>query len=249
MRPLQILAKLAFLGLFMLVAACHSQPHDEAIELRTYDVPKGTASLLVSACEKVMWMGENKNIGRATVTPDGRLAVLATPGVQAGVQTLVDEVTRHPPAAATDPTVELHYFLVLGKPAPTAQPYPAGVDEIKEGLDEIVRVQGPQTFTLAQRAGLSSLNDDDGRLDNAVDGDKHVGAKLEIRQKAARTSEGIYARVSIRWNDDKVETRVHLAPDKIVILGATGQHAGDAADGATLYYLVRVAPHADGKTP
>ena len=248
MRPLPILTKLASCALLMLLAACHSPPHDEAIELRTYDVPKGTASLLVSAFKDVMWMGENKLVGRAIVTPDGRLAVLATPGVQAGVQSLVDEVTKHPPLAATDPTVELHYFLVLGKPAATAQPYPAGVDEIKEGLDEIVRGQGPQTFTLAQRAALRSLNDDDGRLDN-VAGDKHDGAKLDIKQKAARTSDGIYARISIRWNDDNVDTRVHLAPDKIVILGAAGQHAGDAADGATLYYLVRVAPHADGKKP
>jgi hypothetical protein len=241
------LQRLSALLLVALVAACHSPPREDAVELRTYDVPKGTASSLFATMKDVLWMGENKLIGRAVITPDGRLAVLATPSVQAGVQGLVDEVTRHPPASLAEPTVELHYFLVLGKAAASPSPYPPGVEEIKQGLDEIVRVQGPQTFTLAQRAGLSSLNDDEGRLDNAVD-DKHVGTKLEIRQKAARTSDGVYARVSIRWNDDKVETRVHLEPDHIVVLGATGQHAGDAGDGTTLYYLVRVAP-ADGRRP
>ena len=240
MRPLFTVARFVALLALPLLTACRSPAHDEAIELRTYDVPKGTARSLVATIKDVMWIGENKNMGRAVVTPDGRLAVLATPGVQAGVQTLVDEVAKHPPAA--EQTVTLHYFLVLGKPAPSAQPYPGGVGEIKDALDEIVRSQGAQTFTIAQRVELSSLHEDEGRLDNN-------DAKLEIRQVAVQTTEGTYARLSIRWKDDKLETRVHLAPDRIVVLGATGQHAADAADGATLYYVVRVAPRADGKTP
>jgi hypothetical protein len=73
-------------------------------------------------------MGENNNIGRAVVTPDGRLAVLATPTVQTGVQALVDEIAKHPPTF--EQTVELHYFLVLGKPAASVQPLPPGVSEI-----------------------------------------------------------------------------------------------------------------------
>jgi hypothetical protein len=233
---------LAALALPLALAACRSPPHEEAIELRTYDVPRGTASSLVTTIKDVMWMGENKNIGRAVVTPDGRIAVLATPAVQAGVQTLVDEVAKHPPASGQGQTVELHYFLVLGKPAASPQPAPAGVGEIQPALDEIVRSQGPQTFTLAQRVTLSSLHDEEGRLDN-WDG------KLEIRQQAVMTGEGVYAKLGIRWNQDKVETRVHLARDQIVVLGATGQHGGDASEGATLYYVVRVAPRPDGKSP
>jgi hypothetical protein len=237
MRPFQVFAALV---LPAVLAACHSSPRDEVIELRTYDVPKGTASSLVTTIKDVMWMGDNKNIGRAVVTPDGRIAVLASPGVQMGVQTLVDEVAKHPPTSAQ--TVELHYFLMLGKPAATPQPPPPGVAEIQPALDEIVRSQGPQTFTVAQRVGLSSLHDEEGRLDN-------FEAKLEIRQVAVQTSEGVYAKLGIRWKDDKVETRVQLAPDRMVVLGATGQHAGDAPDGATLYYVVRVTPRADGKNP
>jgi hypothetical protein len=238
MRPFQAFAAVA---LPLVLAACHSAPpREDVIELRTYDVPKGTASSIVTTLKVVMWMNENKNIGRAVVTPDGRVAVLATPAVQSGVRALVDEVAKHPPASSQ--TVELHYFLVIGKPAASPQPAPAGVSEIQPALDEIVRSQGPQTFTLAQRVALSSLHDEEGRLDN-------MEAKLEIRQQAAQTSEGVFAKLGIRWKDDKVETRVHLAPERIVVLGATGQRAGDAAEGATLYYVVRVAPRADGKHP
>jgi hypothetical protein len=240
MRHLRAFLGLAFVLALPLLAACHPAPRDEAVELRTYDVPKGTASSLLTTFKDIMWMGDNKLVGRAVITPDGRLAVLATPAVQAGVQSLVEELTKHPPTG--DQTVELHYFLVLGKAAAAPQAYPAGVGEIKQALDEIVRSQGPQAFTLAQRVGLSSMHDEEGRLDN-------TDAKLEIRQHAAQTSDGVYAKLSIRWKDDKVETRVHLAPDRIVVLGATGQHAADPADGVTLYYIVRVAPRADGKAP
>ncbi len=223
-----------------LLAGCRSPPHEETIELRTYDVPKGTAGTLVTTIKDVMWMGENKLVGRAVVTPDGRLAVLATPSVQTGVQTLIDQVAKNP--AIPEQTIELHYFLMVGRPAPSPQPYPSGVTEIKAGLDEIVRTQGPQTFTLAQRVALSSLNDEEGRLDNFED-------KLEIRQKPVQTSEGVYVKLGIRWKEDKVETRVQLGAERIVVLGATAQHAAGAPDGSTLYYVVRVAPRADAKIP
>jgi hypothetical protein len=222
------------------LAGCRPPPRDQNIELRLYDVPKGTASALVTTIKDVMWMGDNNLVGRAVVTPDGRLAVLATPAVQSGVENLIDQAARHP--AMPEQTTELHYALVVGKPAASAAAYPIGLEEMKAGLDEIVRSQGPQAFTLVQRAALKSLNDEEGRLDNA-------DAHLEIRQKPIQTADGVYAKLGIRWKEDKVETRVQLGPDRIVVLGATGQHAGDAADGSTLYYLVRVAPRADGKNP
>ena len=237
MRLFKTFAAVAFP---LVLAACHSPPHEDVIELRMYDVPKGTASSLMTTMKDVMWMGENKLAGRAVVTPDGRLAVLATPAVHSGVRALVDEVAKHP--TAPNQTIELHYFLVVGKPAASPQPAPAGASEIQPALDEIARSQGPQTFTIAQRASLSSVNDEEGRLDNTE-------AKLEIRQKAVLTSDGVYAKLGNRWKDDKVDTRAHLTPERIVVLGAAGQHAGDAAEGATLYYVVRVAPRADGMHP
>jgi hypothetical protein len=183
-------------------------------------------------------MGENKLVGRASITPDGRLAVLATQNVQEGVQTLIEEITKHPPTY--EQSIELHYFVILGKPAAGPQPPPAGVSEIQPALDEIARAQGPQTFTVAERMQLSSLNGDGGKAETE---------QLKIFQKAAQTNDGVDARVEIQFaKNDKLETRVHLVADRIVVLGATSQHS-DAGDGSTLYYVVRVAPRADGKRP
>lgn len=242
MRSFSRLVVPAFL-LFFSVAGCRSAPASEAVELRVYDVPKGTGSSIVATFKDVMWMGENTpRAGRAAVTPEGKLAVLAPPSVQAGVMALVEAVTKNPPAP--DQNVELHYFLILGKPATAPQPYPAGTSEIKSALDEIVRSQGPQTFTLGQRANLSTLNDEDGGIDLFP-----LDAKLEIKQHLVKTTDGVYAKVLIRWKEDKIETRMHLGGDRVVVLGATGQRAGDAGDASTLYYVVRVAPRPDGKTP
>src|SRR4051812_42311942 len=126
----------------LLVAGCHPSSEDaNALVLRTYDLPKGTARSIVSTLDATFWMGGQKTrAGRVAITPDGRLLVLAHPNVQAGVQTLVDEVTKHPPTY--DQTIELHYFLIHGKPASSPQPSPAGVSEIQPALDEIVKSQG-----------------------------------------------------------------------------------------------------------
>src|SRR5207244_11542564 len=117
----------------------------------------------------------------------------------------------------------------------------AGVAEIQPALDEIAKTQGPQTFTVAQRVRLSSLNGDDGKVE---------ADQLKITQKAAQTNDGVDALVGIQFaKNDKLETRVHLAGDRIVVLGATAQPGGDAPEGTTLYYVVRVAPRPDGQHP
>ena len=229
-------------ALVLSVSGCRAAPQEDAnaLVLRTYDVPKGTARSLVYTLKDALWLGgtEQKTVGRAVITPDGRLAVLAAPNVHTGVQTLVDEVAKHP--LKYDQTIELHYYLLLAKPASSPQPLPPGVGDIKPALEEIVRSQGPQTFTVAQRAHLSTLNGESGKIETD---------HLKITQMAAQSNDGVDAIVSLDFSgNDKLESRVSLTPDRIVVLGATGQRA-DATDG-TLYYVVRVAPRtADGPRP
>src|SRR5204862_5513126 len=139
---------------------------------------------------------------------------------------------KHPPTF--DQTIELHYYVVLGKPAASPQPSPTGAGDIQAALDEIIKSQGPQAFTVAQRARLSTLNGELGKLE---------GDKLKIAQKAVQTNDGVDAWVSVDFSgNDKLESRVHLVPDRIVVLGATGQRS-DTPDGTTLYYVVRGAPN------
>jgi hypothetical protein len=237
----------ALAALIAILNGCHSAPAEDkdSLVLRTYDVPKGSARSVVSTLDATFWMGEQqRRLGRVSMTPDGRLAVLASQNVQTGVQALVDEITKHPPTY--EQSIELHYFVILGKPAASPQPPPAGASEIQPALDEIVRSQGPQTFTLTERVRLSSVNGDDGKVET-----EHV----KIWQKAAQTNDGVDALVGIQLAKseksafgDRIETRVNLGADRIAVLGATNQHS-DASDGSTLYYVVRVAPRADGKRP
>jgi hypothetical protein len=231
----------ALAALVTVVTNCHSPPTEDngVLVLRTYDVPKGSARSVVATLDSTFWVGsDQKRIGRAAITPDGRLAVLATQSVQTGVQTLVEEIAKHPPTF--EQSIELHYFVLLGKPAASPQPPPAGVSEIQPALDEIARSQGAQAFTLAQRVRLSSLNGDDGKVETE---------QLKISQKAAQTNDGVDAIIGMQFaKNDKLETRIHLDADRVVVLGATSQHT-DAPDGSTLYYVVRVAPRADGKHP
>jgi hypothetical protein len=237
MRIPSLLYPLAFA---IAVAGCRpAAPEDStALVLRTYDVPHGSARAIVYTLKDALWLGEQKqNVGRAVVTPDGRLAVLATTNVQTGVQALIDEISKHPPTY--DQSIELHYYVLVGKPAASPQPSPAGVGDIQAALDEIVKSQGPQAFTVAHRVSLSTLNGESGTVE---------ADKLKITQKAAQTNDGIDAIVGFYFpGTDKLESRVQLVPDRVVVLGAASQHT-DSVDG-TLYYVVRVAPHAGGKKP
>jgi hypothetical protein len=206
--------------------------------LASYDVPKGSARSIVTTLGDTFWIGENeKRVGRAAVTPDGHLLVLAPPNVQAGVQPLIDQLAKAPPQFEL--TIELDYYVVQGKAAPSPQPAPPGAADIQPALDEIAKTQGPQTFTIMQRARLSSLNGTDGKVE---------ADKLKIWQKPAGTTDGVDSQVSIEFSGHgKIESRVHLVGDHIVVLGSTGQHT-DASEG-TLYYVVRAAPRAGGKQP
>ena len=206
-------------------------PPDESLVLRSYDVPKGAAGAIAATLKEIFWLGEKKeSVARSTVTPDGRLAVLAPANVHAGVQTLIDEVAKHPPTDGV--TNVLHYYVLAAKPAAAVAPLPAGVGEIKTALDEIVRTQGPQTFTVAQRAELASMNG----VTATFSADNFA-----VKQKAAQTVEGIDAMIEMEFGRSKVETRLVLTADRVVVLG-TGAQRSEASDGATLYYVVRVAP-------
>jgi len=152
----------------------------------------------------------------------------------------VDDVSKSPPAV--EPTIDLHYWLLVGRPAPTPSVAPPDAKEIEGALAEIQRTSGPQTFTGFQRVDLATLNTMSGRIE---------AENLKINQHAVQTEDGVVASIKIDLvkNPGRLDTMVHLVPDQVVVLASTRPQAGDAGDGATLYYLVRVAPRADGRHP
>ena len=238
MRPVHLLP------LVLLLAACTKPPpggDSNPLELRTYNVPKGTARGLESVVKDVFYAGDKATpLGRASITPDGRLAVVAPHTMQAGVQTLVDEISKNPPML--EPTIELHYWLVVATPASTASPPPAGTKEIEPALAEIQRVSGPQTWSGLQKVSLATLSDETGHIE---------AQNMKIEQQAAQTGDGVYAsiRVDLVANPGRLSTKVHLKPEQVLVLAATPPAGADAGAGSTLYYLVRTAPRPDGRLP
>jgi hypothetical protein len=229
------------LSLFSLAACQKGSGDANPLELHTYAVPKGAARSLETVVKDVFYTGSGSPpLGRASITPDGRLAVVAPHAVQAGVQTLVDEVSKNPPAA--EPTIDLHYWLVVGRPAPTPSAVPPDAKEIEGALAEIQRTNGPQSFTGFQHVDLATLNTMSGNIEDL---------NLKISQHAVQTEDGVVASVKIDLvkNPGRLDTMVHLVPDQVVVLASTRPQAADAGDGATLYYLLRVAPRADGRHP
>src|SRR5579859_5225268 len=157
LRP-TLQALLAAAALALLPTGCQKPASDaDALELRIYDPPKGAARAIANMLNSTMYLNEHKTAGRCQLTPDGRVAFLATAEVQKGAEALVAEVSKHPPPV--DQTIELRYWVLLGRPAAgNAEPPPAELAEIAPALAEISRAAGPQTFTVAQRARLSSLS-------------------------------------------------------------------------------------------
>ncbi len=116
-------------AVLLLTASCHLGESSPAVSptpagampanlvLRTYDVPGGAAPQVRAVLKDVFWLGadgkdSNKFLGRSDIGPDGRLVVMATEGVQDGVQSLIDSLGKRPPKPAS--TIDTTYWVVFG---------------------------------------------------------------------------------------------------------------------------------------
>ncbi len=244
-----------------LTAGCRpleNSGHPELV-LRTYDVPQAAAGPIRIALNSVFVTGPStggekgaeppKYVARADVAPGGKLIVLASEPVQAGVQALVDEVRNHPPAAQQ--TVELRYWLVEGYPE--AKPAAPGPDlqDVQSALEAISRTDGPLEFKLVQKLRVSSLVNERGEAE---------GARAKVVQQASVSGNQVVADIRFEFGHlrhHELNTRISVTPEQTVVLGAAGYDGTEPSvtdstktlptpPGATLYYLVRaVLPHVD----
>ena len=94
----------AALGVIAISACNPASPQPPAkaeMELQIYDVPQGTSGDLKQALARVLGNVKDStepSTGRVTLTPDGRLVVLAPERIQAGVRAIVDQVSKRPTA-------------------------------------------------------------------------------------------------------------------------------------------------------
>jgi len=230
--------KVVIVVLSLSISACSPQtkPGDTPpdVELQVYEVPRGTAGDLRQALARVL--GDVRDStqpasGRVTVTPDGRMLVLASAKVQAGVRAVVDAVSQRP--VKPPARIDMNYWFVLGTRGDGE--LPEDLRAIQPALDELVRTQGPMCFRRLEQMKLSTLAGDGGRVDN--------GDGISVRQDVSTTSGVVLARVNLHAGLRSLDTLVQLEPEQLVVLGQSGFREKDAKEGEqadqTLFYVMR----------
>lgn len=242
------------------LGACHlpSGSDNSNWVMRSYDVPPDDAVGLLVHLKDLLLVtkGDRSNggassgwtqIGRASIAPNGRLAVVAPPEIQAGVEDLIRTMSSHP--ALKQRMVDSRYWLVTGKPAKGESVIPPGLAPVAATLTELARQTGPQEFALWEELHLLSGPG----LQGEVSG-RH--ANITATALPAVASGEVALNVSVvanRLNDhasgaNEIKTQVRIAPDQTVVLAQTGFNPVEPTGAASgndapvaLYYLVRAS--------
>ena len=214
--------------------------------LRTYAVPPEQSRSIEQALASALSTGQDlPPLGTVERLPDGRLVVVAPPGIQDGVAALIAglDPAKAPPVR----TAELDYWIVVGEPDQTAE----GVDTIPviaPALQAIVASQGPMRFRLHESMHLSSLVDDRAEADGA-----RMRARQTVSEVGGRLVADLEIAVAQQAKDrghlrvcaedcNQLKSRVHLDPGQLLVVGQAGLHSSDAKaqpGPKTLFYIVR----------
>lgn len=225
-----------------LTACTPHAPTDPTSELllRSYEVPGNAAPQLRNVLMNALRLQSDgkdsaKYVGRAEVTPDGKLLVLGSVGVQEGVTALLAAMKANP--AKPPPTITTEYWIVLAKPG--AEPLPDALKAIAPALDEVSKTDGPLSFTLAEKLTLQGLSGERATVD---------GRNAQVRQFASVVDGAVTADLTLERRGQRLDTRLRLAPGKTVVLGSSG--AAPSKDGdepQTVYFVVRAAHDGQGQ--
>jgi hypothetical protein len=214
--------------------------------LRTYAVPPEQSRSIEQALASALSSGKDlPPLGTVERLPDGRLVVVAPPGIQDGVAALIAglDPSKTPPVR----TAELDYWIVVGEPAQAAEGVDA-IPDIAPALQAIVASQGPMRFRLHESMHLSSLVDDraeaDGARIHARQTVSEVGgrlvADLDITVAQQAKDRGPIALCTVGCN--QLKSRVHLDLGQLLVVGQAGLESSDAKaqpGPKTLVYIVR----------
>lgn len=230
-----------FLCLTLFLSACtlprsdaHSDPAD-AMVLRTYEVPPGSAQRIRGALMEVFKFGfvekdAPRYVARADVTPDGRLVVLASEQVQDGVKRFVESVAKNPPKGPE--SVALTYWVLSSVPgAEQKEPIPS---ELVPALDEVRKADGAQAFTLVEKLTLSSVSGEWAKLN---------GRDTSVDQWVTASATEMTADVRLERAGQRLSTRVRLAPGKLAVLASSGAPSKDSNDPPkSVLFIVKATP-------
>jgi hypothetical protein len=236
-------------ALALLLAACHPNPADQNWVLRSYEVPADDAMGLLVHFKDLFILAKGdgySQIARASIAPNGRLVVVGSQEMQAGVADLVATMSTHP--APKPRTVDSNYWLVTGKPVKGESIIPPELAAVAPTLKQLAQQTGPQEFALWEELHVAS-----GGFESEVSG-RHVNVKqtafpslssgdvqLDTRIIANRTTDHLLG-------PNEIKTKVRVASDQTVVLAQTGFNPSEPAGASsgndsamTLYYLVRAS--------
>lgn len=202
------------------------------VEMKAYEVPGMRGPELVGVLKQVLSRGsDSPPLGRATAMDDGRVLVVAGPGIQAGVASLCEALQSETP---TEPkTVKLSYWIVYADAAENTEI--ADMDILSEALNEVAEATGPSRFSLAEHASIASIANTSART---------RGKLARFEQVASLHGDTVVADLSIEFNPhvrgmpihNRLETRMSLEPGETVVLGRSG-HLGDEPHDEVLYVV------------
>ena len=209
-------------------------PGEEAMVMRTYEVPGLRAAELAAVLQRVLrTTQEQPPRGRVTAMNEGRVVVVAPAGIHEGVERLCNELTETDNAPPK--TVQLSLWLVFAEPADSADA--SDIPEIREALDEVSAATEPLRFTLGEHVTLSSLINAEA---------KTQGRLGRYEQVATAYGRGIVADLEIDLFEyrNSMRTRVTLQPGQTVVVGQSGlvkqiEPPGTPPDERRILYVVR----------
>jgi len=209
-------------------------PTDDVV-IASYEVPAGKAETYRSMLHQLL-LGKKKGelFARVGVLPDGRIAVVGSKRIQAGVAKILASMKQMP---APPDMVGVTYWVVAARAAPELSLDPS-LQEISATLAELSKREGGLAFRAVDRVAVRSSNDAHAT---------HDGRRTEIRQTVRTEAGTMMADVSIRSSavrSGALNTRVPLPPNEPIVIGETGVEPElwpEEADPARtrIFYVVR----------
>ena len=203
--------------------------------LRSYLVPVGHEQAAVDVLTRLFAAKESP--ARVSSAEDGRIVVLAPEALQRGVAEYLKALEGKP--AAPRPSVEMSYWIVLGKPGAVEQTQRHG--PVARALDAIVKTHGPMGFQVLETLSVITQSDEHSSAQ---------GLYAQVENTVSVVGDQVVANVQVDpVGPSQLHTRLGMPSNQFVVVGegAYEVRPGDLgyagtrneADRRRLFYIVR----------
>ncbi len=216
----------------------------EEMKLAVYQVPDGfqeeLADVINHSFAVVADQSSQRSMARVEVLPNGDLALLGPTLIHAGFEQLIEEVSKRRPTGPNNASIDC--WVVMG--LKSGDDRGDNLDELKPAIDQL-RAGGVRAFKLLEKFRLSSSMGARATT---------TGKYFQFSQNLAMLNGRVISDLNIsgiRGVVSEMETRLHLKPEKFVIIGeATFSYGANVEKNESLwegvsertpslYYIIR----------